>query len=198
MLSKVISALCLMLWVSQCTVSAAEDPNLTKALKLMSETPLIDGWVERSLALKKKKSALNNGLNYFICCLSVLMRTSSSKHDGLCGKKTHFWKSFLAVFLAVKCCKITVNDQRGWVCDLLLPALSATTTYPGNFESNSTISSMQWTLTHLPQRTLTSRRSSRENWGLRYKQNRMYWGRDKSEKKSLNEKKQCGRNAWNY
>lgn len=43
MLSKIISAVYLVLWVDYCAATRAEDPHMTKALKLMSETPLIDG-----------------------------------------------------------------------------------------------------------------------------------------------------------
>lgn len=39
------------------------------------------------------------------------MRTSSSKHDALCGKKkTHFWKSFLAVFLAAVKSQLMIKE----------------------------------------------------------------------------------------
>lgn len=43
MLSMIISAGFLGLWVCFCAVSGAEDTNMTRALKLMSEVPLIDG-----------------------------------------------------------------------------------------------------------------------------------------------------------
>ncbi|KAL6112981.1 dpep1 [Pungitius sinensis] len=43
MLSTVISAAYLTLWISSSVVTSAQDPYMDRALKLMSETPLIDG-----------------------------------------------------------------------------------------------------------------------------------------------------------
>ncbi|KAM3625135.1 uncharacterized protein V6R79_007389 [Siganus canaliculatus] len=43
MLSKIISALCVALWVSSHATTEANDQFMTKALELMSQTPLIDG-----------------------------------------------------------------------------------------------------------------------------------------------------------
>lgn len=47
MLSRVITGVCLLLWIMSCvvTLTSAEDPYLARALRLMSETPLIDGYV---------------------------------------------------------------------------------------------------------------------------------------------------------
>nr|XP_019935258.1 PREDICTED: dipeptidase 1 [Paralichthys olivaceus] len=58
MLSRVISAVHLMVWISSCAL--AEDLYLTRALKLMSETPLIDGHNDLPWQLLKQ---FNNELN---------------------------------------------------------------------------------------------------------------------------------------
>ncbi|XP_041648081.1 dipeptidase 1 [Cheilinus undulatus] len=60
MLFKVVSAVFLPLWVCSYVVSSAEDPLLTRALKLMSETPLIDGHNDLPWQLRKQ---FNNQLN---------------------------------------------------------------------------------------------------------------------------------------
>lgn len=60
MLSKVISAVYWTLWVTSCVVTSAEDPYLTRALRLMSETPLIDGHNDLPWQLREQ---FNNQLN---------------------------------------------------------------------------------------------------------------------------------------
>ncbi|XP_030270537.1 dipeptidase 1 [Sparus aurata] len=91
MLSKVISALCLTLWVSHCTVFAAEDPYLTKALKLMSETPLIDGHNDLPWQLLKQ---FNNQLN------AVDLHTLNTTHTNIPKIKqgklgAQFWSAYV-------------------------------------------------------------------------------------------------------
>ncbi|XP_074471837.1 dipeptidase 1 [Sebastes fasciatus] len=60
MLSKVISTAYLALWISSCVITAAEDPYMTRALELMSETPLIDGHNDLPWQFRKQ---FNNELN---------------------------------------------------------------------------------------------------------------------------------------
>ncbi|XP_076594124.1 dipeptidase 1 [Chaetodon auriga] len=59
MLSQLQSAVCLVLWVIG-AVTEAQDANLDRALKLMSETPLIDGHNDLPWQLRKQ---FNNELN---------------------------------------------------------------------------------------------------------------------------------------
>ncbi|XP_059215519.1 dipeptidase 1 isoform X1 [Centropristis striata] len=59
MFSSVISAVCLALWISS-AVNSAEDEHMTRALQLMSETPLIDGHNDLPWQLRKQ---FNNELN---------------------------------------------------------------------------------------------------------------------------------------
>lgn len=49
--SEMIAAVFLALVASVCTITSAEDAAMSRALKLMAETPLIDGWVETSASL---------------------------------------------------------------------------------------------------------------------------------------------------
>ncbi|TNN80523.1 Dipeptidase 1 [Liparis tanakae] len=60
MLSEVISAAYVALWISSCASTSAEDPYMTRALQLMSETPLIDGHNDLPWQLRKQ---FNNELN---------------------------------------------------------------------------------------------------------------------------------------
>ncbi|KAM8762459.1 dipeptidase 1 [Acanthopagrus schlegelii] len=91
MLSKVISAVCLMLWVSHCAVSAAEDPFMTKALKLMSETPLIDGHNDLPWQLRKQ---FNNQLN--VVDLNTLNTTHTNIPKIKQGKLgAQFWSAYV-------------------------------------------------------------------------------------------------------
>ncbi|XP_054465497.1 dipeptidase 1 [Anoplopoma fimbria] len=60
MLSKVIAAAYLALWISSCAFTSAEDPYMTRALQLMSETPLIDGHNDLPWQFRK---LFNNELN---------------------------------------------------------------------------------------------------------------------------------------
>ncbi|TDH16993.1 hypothetical protein EPR50_G00003750 [Perca flavescens] len=60
MLSKVISAAYLTLWISSCAVTSDVDVHMTRALQLMSETPLIDGHNDLPWQLRMQ---FNNELN---------------------------------------------------------------------------------------------------------------------------------------
>ncbi|KAM7015451.1 dipeptidase 1 [Tautogolabrus adspersus] len=91
MLSNVISAVYFSLWVSSCVVNSAEDPYMTRALRLMSETPLIDGHNDLPWQLRKQ---FNNELN------KVDLHTLSSTHtnikkikDGRLGAQ--FWSAYV-------------------------------------------------------------------------------------------------------
>ncbi|XP_020488148.1 dipeptidase 1 [Labrus bergylta] len=91
MLFNVISAVCLSLWVSSCVVNSAEDLYMTRALKLMSETPLIDGHNDLPWQLRKQ---FNNELN------KVDLHTLNSTHtnikkikDGRLGAQ--FWSAYV-------------------------------------------------------------------------------------------------------
>ncbi|XP_070764912.1 dipeptidase 1 [Enoplosus armatus] len=91
MLSKVISAVCLALWVSSCAGTSAEDPYMTRALKLMSETPLIDGHNDLPWQLRKQ---FNNELN------KVDLNTLKTTHTNIPKIKegrlgAQFWSAYV-------------------------------------------------------------------------------------------------------
>ncbi|XP_010773278.1 dipeptidase 1-like, partial [Notothenia coriiceps] len=89
MLSKVISAAYLMLWISSC--AAAEDPYMTRALQLMSETPLIDGHNDLPWQLRMR---FNNELN------KVDLNTLDTTHTNIPKIKegrlgAQFWSAYV-------------------------------------------------------------------------------------------------------
>lgn len=91
MLFKVVSAVLLPLWVCSYVVSSAEDPYMTRALRLMSETPLIDGHNDLPWQLRKQ---FNNQLN------NVDLHTLNTTHtniqkikDGRLGAQ--FWSAYV-------------------------------------------------------------------------------------------------------
>ncbi|XP_033972918.1 dipeptidase 1 [Trematomus bernacchii] len=89
MLSKVISAAYLMLWISSC--AAAEDPYMTRALQLMSETPLIDGHNDLPWQLRIR---FNNELN------KVDLNTLDTTHTNIPKIKegrlgAQFWSAYV-------------------------------------------------------------------------------------------------------
>uniref|UniRef100_A0A3Q3X528 Dipeptidase n=1 Tax=Mola mola TaxID=94237 RepID=A0A3Q3X528_MOLML len=91
MLSKMISALFWGLWISCCRVTGAVDPHMTKALQLMSDTPLIDGHNDLPWQLRKQ---FNNELN------KVDLYTLNSTHtnipkirEGRLGAQ--FWSAYV-------------------------------------------------------------------------------------------------------
>ncbi|XP_041796786.1 dipeptidase 1 [Chelmon rostratus] len=91
MLSKLISAVCSVLWVFSCAVTAAQDQHLTKALKLMSETPLIDGHNDLPWQLRKQ---FNNELN------KVDLNTLNTTHTNIPKIKeghlgAQFWSAYV-------------------------------------------------------------------------------------------------------
>lgn len=91
MLPKVISAAYLVLWLSSCVVTSAEDTNMNKALKLMSETPLIDGHNDLPWQLRKQ---FNNQLN------KVDLYTLSTTHTNIPKIKegrlgAQFWSAYV-------------------------------------------------------------------------------------------------------
>ncbi|KAK5935396.1 hypothetical protein CgunFtcFv8_020763 [Champsocephalus gunnari] len=89
MLSKVISAAYVMLWISSC--AAAEDPYMTRALQLMSETPLIDGHNDLPWQLRMR---FNNELN------KVDLNTLDTTHTNIPKIKegrlgAQFWSAYV-------------------------------------------------------------------------------------------------------
>uniref|UniRef100_A0A665TJQ0 Dipeptidase n=1 Tax=Echeneis naucrates TaxID=173247 RepID=A0A665TJQ0_ECHNA len=92
MVSDFASAVCLTLWVSCCAfTSAAEDAYMTRALKLMSETPLIDGHNDLPWQLRKQ---FNNQLN------SVNLNTLETTHTNIPKIKegrlgAQFWSAYV-------------------------------------------------------------------------------------------------------
>uniref|UniRef100_UPI0037E89C3A dipeptidase 1 n=1 Tax=Semicossyphus pulcher TaxID=241346 RepID=UPI0037E89C3A len=91
MLSQVISAVFLSLWVSSCVVSSVDDPYMTRALQLMSETPLIDGHNDLPWQLRKQ---FNNELN------KVDLNTLSTTHTNIPKIKegrlgAQFWSAYV-------------------------------------------------------------------------------------------------------
>lgn len=91
MQSKVISPVCFLLWVTCFVFISAEDPYLTKALQLMSETPLIDGHNDLPWQLRK---LFNNQLN------KVDLNTINSTHTSIPKIKegrlgAQFWSAYV-------------------------------------------------------------------------------------------------------
>ncbi|TKS70249.1 Dipeptidase 1 [Collichthys lucidus] len=91
MLSKIISTVYWALWVSSCAVNAAEDPLMTRALRLMSETPLIDGHNDLPWQLRKQ---FNNELN------KVDLNTLNTTHTNIPKIKegrlgAQFWSAYV-------------------------------------------------------------------------------------------------------
>ncbi|XP_010729499.3 dipeptidase 1 [Larimichthys crocea] len=91
MLSKIISTVYWVLWVSSCAVNAAEDPHMTRALMLMSETPLIDGHNDLPWQLRKQ---FNNELN------KVDLNTLNTTHTNIPKIKkgrlgAQFWSAYV-------------------------------------------------------------------------------------------------------
>ncbi|XP_075310063.1 dipeptidase 1 isoform X3 [Odontesthes bonariensis] len=91
MLTKVIPASCLALWISSCAIALAQDPNMTRALQLMSETPLIDGHNDLPWQLRKQ---FNNELN------KVDLHTLSTTHTNIPKIKqgrlgAQFWSAYV-------------------------------------------------------------------------------------------------------
>ncbi|XP_070704274.1 dipeptidase 1 [Pempheris klunzingeri] len=91
MLPKVISAVYLALWVSSSGVTSAEDPHMDRALRLMSETPLIDGHNDLPWQLRKQ---FNNELN------KVDLNTLSTTHTNIPKIKegrlgAQFWSAYV-------------------------------------------------------------------------------------------------------
>ncbi|XP_060924614.1 dipeptidase 1 [Limanda limanda] len=90
MMSRVISAVYLVVWVSSCAFTSA-DQYLTRALELMSETPLIDGHNDLPWQLLKK---FNNELNL------VDLNTLESTHTNIPKIKegrlgAQFWSAYV-------------------------------------------------------------------------------------------------------
>uniref|UniRef100_A0A672ZWN2 Dipeptidase n=1 Tax=Sphaeramia orbicularis TaxID=375764 RepID=A0A672ZWN2_9TELE len=91
MLSKVISAVYFLLCVTSFVFTSAQDPYLTKALQLMSETPLIDGHNDLPWQLRKLN---NNQLN------QVDLNTINSTHTSIPKIKegrlgAQFWSAYV-------------------------------------------------------------------------------------------------------
>lgn len=65
------AAVFLALVASVCSITSAQDSNLSRAWRLMGETPLIDGWVETSASLipqpgtSSKNLGLANNILFF-------------------------------------------------------------------------------------------------------------------------------------
>lgn len=90
MLTKVVLASCVVLWISSCTVSSAED-LMARALRLMSETPLIDGHNDLPWQFRAQ---FNNELN------KVDLYTLSTTHTNIPKIKegrlgAQFWSAFV-------------------------------------------------------------------------------------------------------
>uniref|UniRef100_A0A4W6EU17 Dipeptidase n=1 Tax=Lates calcarifer TaxID=8187 RepID=A0A4W6EU17_LATCA len=91
MLSTVISAMYLVLWVSSCAFTSAADQYMTRALRLMSETPLIDGHNDLPWQLRKQ---FNNELN------KVDLNTLETTHTNIPKIKmgrlgAQFWSAYV-------------------------------------------------------------------------------------------------------
>ncbi|XP_058486026.1 dipeptidase 1 [Solea solea] len=91
MLYRVFLAVHFAAWISSCVFTSAEDPHMTRALKLMSETPLIDGHNDLPWQLRKQ---FNNQLN------KVDLKTLNTTHtnipkikDGRLGAQ--FWSAYV-------------------------------------------------------------------------------------------------------
>uniref|UniRef100_A0AAQ5ZW71 Dipeptidase n=1 Tax=Amphiprion ocellaris TaxID=80972 RepID=A0AAQ5ZW71_AMPOC len=90
MLTKVVLASCVVLWISSCAVNSAED-LMTRALRLMSETPLIDGHNDLPWQFRKQ---FNNELN------KVDLHTLSTTHTNIPKIKegrlsAQFWSAYV-------------------------------------------------------------------------------------------------------
>ncbi|XP_039652062.1 dipeptidase 1 [Perca fluviatilis] len=91
MLSKVISAAYLALWISSCVVTSAVDVHMTRALQLMSETPLIDGHNDLPWQLRKQ---FNNELNKVDLYTLETTHTNIPKiKEGRLGAQ--FWSAYV-------------------------------------------------------------------------------------------------------
>ncbi|XP_078103447.1 dipeptidase 1 [Sander vitreus] len=91
MLSKVVSAAYLALWISYCAVTSAVDPYMTRALQLMSETPLIDGHNDLPWQLRKQ---FNNELNKVDLYMLKTTHTNIPKiKEGRLGAQ--FWSAYV-------------------------------------------------------------------------------------------------------
>ncbi|XP_029318649.1 dipeptidase 1 [Cottoperca gobio] len=91
MLSEFISAAYLALWISSCAFTSAEDPYMTRALQLMSETPLIDGHNDLPWQLRMQ---FNNELN------RVDLNTLETTHTNIPKIKegrlgAQFWSAYV-------------------------------------------------------------------------------------------------------
>ncbi|XP_069030508.1 dipeptidase 1 [Embiotoca jacksoni] len=91
MLTKVIFASCLVFWINYFAVILAEDPNMTRALELMSEVPLIDGHNDLPWQFRKK---FNNELN------KVDLHTLETTHTNIPKIKqgrlgAQFWSAYV-------------------------------------------------------------------------------------------------------
>ncbi|XP_028257942.1 dipeptidase 1 [Parambassis ranga] len=91
MMSKTVLCSCLVLLISCCAVASAEDPYMTRALKLMSETPLIDGHNDLPWQLRKQ---FNNQLS------KVDLNTLDSTHTNIPKIKegrlgAQFWSAYV-------------------------------------------------------------------------------------------------------
>ncbi|XP_008291304.1 dipeptidase 1-like [Stegastes partitus] len=88
MLTKVVLASCVVLWVSS---TSAQEPFMTRALQLMSETPLIDGHNDLPWQLRKQ---FNNELN------KVDLHTLQTTHTNIPKIKqgrlgAQFWSAYV-------------------------------------------------------------------------------------------------------
>uniref|UniRef100_A0A8C2YX07 Dipeptidase n=1 Tax=Cyclopterus lumpus TaxID=8103 RepID=A0A8C2YX07_CYCLU len=91
MLSEVISAAYVALWISSCASSSAEGPYMTRALQLMSETPLIDGHNDLPWQLRKQ---FNNELNKVNLNTLETTQTNIPKiKEGRLGAQ--FWSAYV-------------------------------------------------------------------------------------------------------
>uniref|UniRef100_A0A8C9XZ09 Dipeptidase n=1 Tax=Sander lucioperca TaxID=283035 RepID=A0A8C9XZ09_SANLU len=91
MLSKVISAAYLALWISSCAVTSAVDQYMIRALQLMSETPLIDGHNDLPWQLRKQ---FNNELNKVDLYTLKTTHTNIPKiKEGRLGAQ--FWSAYV-------------------------------------------------------------------------------------------------------
>ncbi|KAM9765750.1 dipeptidase 1 [Menidia menidia] len=91
MQTRVIQTSCLALWISSCAIALAVDQNMTRALQLMSETPLIDGHNDLPWQLRKQ---FNNELN------KVDLNTLATTHTNIPKIKegrlgAQFWSAYV-------------------------------------------------------------------------------------------------------
>ncbi|XP_061598056.1 dipeptidase 1 [Cololabis saira] len=91
MLTRVIPASCLALLFSSCAITLAQDTNMARALRLMSETPLIDGHNDLPWQLLKQ---FNNELN------EVDLHTLNTTHTNIPKIKqgrlgAQFWSAYV-------------------------------------------------------------------------------------------------------